>query len=155
MTLEGIWFAVKEAAFPLLIGLFVFGSIFTEKPFFKSLLLNPAAFQVEKILEITKEKQADLKLHLLMKKLTALLSLSFLLSAVLNFVLAIRIFTPLASGLTEIQKQEILNEQLSQMTLYSLVIILVPSMVFLAAILYYAFKEIRKITGLRWEELVK
>ena len=90
-----------------------------------------------------------------MQHLTQLLSISFLLSAILNFVLAIYIFTPLAQGLSESQKQEVLNEQLSQMTLYSLGVILVPSMVFLGALIFYAFKKINAITGLTTEELLK
>ena len=36
LTLGGIWFAVKEAAFPLLIGCFVLASSFTKNPFFQS-----------------------------------------------------------------------------------------------------------------------
>src|SRR5690606_9285377 len=51
MTLEGIWFAVKEAAFPLLIGCFVLASSFTQNPFFQSLFLNPNAFDVSKVEE--------------------------------------------------------------------------------------------------------
>lgn len=155
LTLEGIWFAVKEAAFPFLIGCFVFGSSFTATPFFETLFLNPSTFNVEKIensLETTEKKDLFAKL---MAHLTQLLSISFLLSAILNFVLAIYIFTPIAETTAETQKQEILNEQLSQMTLYSLGVILIPSMLFLAALIYYAFKRINKITGLNTEDLLK
>src|SRR5690606_8442337 len=41
LALEGIWFAIKEAGFPLLIGVFVLGSAFTSKPFIKTMFLNP------------------------------------------------------------------------------------------------------------------
>lgn len=155
LTLDGLWFAVKEAAFPLLIGLFVLGSSFTSNPFFKSLFLNPATFDVQKVEDqlVTEEKRQDFSI--LMKNLTRWLSLSFLLSAFLNFILAIRIFTPLAQDLTENQRQEILNEQLSQVTLYSLGVILVPSMVFLGALLYYSFKKIHGLTGLTADDLLK
>lgn len=154
MALGGIWFAVKEAAFPLLIGAFVFGSSWSKKPFFQTLFMNPNTFDIGKMeskLETVEQKN---NFSELMKKATLWLSISFLMSAVLNFILAIKIFTPLAANLTELQKQETLNEQLSQMTLYSLVVILVPSMIFLGSLLFYTFKKINHITGLTTDDLL-
>jgi len=155
LTLGGIWFAIKEASFPLLIGFFVLASSFTKNPFFQSLFLNPTTFDTEKVesrLDTIDKKQDFFKL---MQNLTRWLSLSFLLSAFLNFILAIQIFTPLAETLSESQKQELLNEQLSQMTLYSLGVILVPSMIFLGALLYYSFKKINALTGLNTDDLLR
>lgn len=155
LALEGIWFAVKEAAFPLLIGAFVLGSSFTQKPFFQSLFLNPTTFDIDRVESQLNSEEKKQEFFRLMLNLTRWLSLSFLLSAVLNFALAYKIFTPLASHLSETEKQQMLNEQLSQMTLYSLGVILVPSMIFLAALLFYAFKKITALTGLKTDELLK
>lgn len=155
LTLGGIWFAVKEAAFPLLIGAFVFASSFTKSPFFQTLFLNPTTFHTDKVEERLDSEVKRKDFDVLMRHLTKLLSISFLLSAALNFFLAIYIFTPLADTLSEPQKQEALNEQLSQMTLYSMVVILVPSMIFLASLIFYAFKKIHGITGLTTDELLK
>lgn len=155
MTLGGIWFALKEAAFPLLIGAFVFGSSFTKSPFFQTLFLNPTTFHTDKVEERLNTEEKRQSFSSLMRHLTKLLSVSFLLSAALNFFLAIYIFTPLGDSLTELQKQEALNEQLSKMTLYSMVVILVPSMIFLATLIFYAFKKIHGITGLTTDELLK
>ena len=83
-----------------------------------------------------------------------LMSISFLMSATLNFFLALHIFTPFAETLTDLQKQEVLNEQLSRMTLYSLVVILVPSMIFLGSLLFYTFKKIHALTGLTSDDLL-
>ncbi len=155
LTLGGIWFALKEAAFPLLIGCFVLGSSFTSSPFFQSLFLNPKTFDIEKVEAKLDDESKKKDFLVLMKKLTQLLSVSFLISALLNFFLALYIFTPLAETLNEVQKQELLNEQLSQMTLYSLGVILVPSMIFLGALLFYSFKKINDLTGLSAEDLLK
>lgn len=155
LTLGGIWFALKEAAFPLLIGCFVLGSSFTASPFFQSLFLNPKTFDIEKVEAKLDDDSKKKDFLVLMKKLTQLLSVSFLISALLNFFLALYIFTPLADTLSEVQKQELLNEQLSKMTLYSLGVILVPSMIFLGALLYYSFKKINDLTGLSAEDLLK
>jgi hypothetical protein len=154
LSLGGIWFAIKEAAFPLLIGAFVFGSSWSKKPFFQTLFMNPNTFDVKKVEERLETEEKKQSFSDLMKKATLLLSISFIMSAVLNFVLALRIFTPLAETLTELQKQELLNEQLSQMTLYSMVVILVPSMVFLGSLLFYTFKKINAITGLSTDDLL-
>ncbi|MBY0451574.1 MAG: hypothetical protein K2P92_00980, partial [Bdellovibrionaceae bacterium] len=142
MTLEGMWFAIKEAAFPLLIGAFVLGSSFTTKPFFQTVFLNPTTFNVDKVEEKLSTEEKKNEFFILMQNLTKWLSVSFLLSSVLNFVLAIYIFTPLSETLTSSEKQEVLNEQLSQMHLYSLGVILVPSMLFLGTLIFFAFKKI-------------
>jgi hypothetical protein len=155
LTLEGFWFAVKEAAFPLLIGFFVLGSSFTKSPFFQTIFLNPTTFNVDAVEEKLNSDQKKTDFAKLMKYLTQWLSLSFLLSAILNFSLALYIFKPLSSDLTELQKQEMLNEQLSHMTAYSLVVILIPSMIFLGTLIFFAFRKITKLTGLSTEELLK
>lgn len=155
LTLDGVWFAVKEASFPLLIGAFVLASSYSKKPFFTSLFLNPSTFDIEKIETQLQTESKKTEFEKLMQHLTRWLSVSFLLSAALNFFLAIYIFKPLSLELTDTQKQEQLNEQLSQMTLYSLVVILIPSVIFLAAILYYSFKKIHQITGLTADDLMK
>ena len=155
LTLEGFWFAVKEAAFPLLIGFFVLGSSFTKSPFFQTIFLNPTTFNVDAVEERLNSDQKKTDFAKLMKYLTRWLSLSFLLSAILNFSLALYIFKPLSSDLTDLQKQEILNEQLSHMTAYSLVVILIPSMIFLGTLIFFAFRKITKLTGLSTEQLLK
>lgn len=155
LALGGIWFAVKEAAFPLLIGCFVLGSSYTKQPFFKTVFLNPQTFHVEKVEEKLDNDEKKQSFFELMQLMTRWLSVSFLLSATLNFLLAHHIFQPLAESLSDQQKQEILNEQLSRMTLYSMGVILVPSMIFLGSLLFFAFKKIRELTGLNTEDFLK
>lgn len=154
LALGGIWFAVKEAAFPLLIGVFVFGSAWSQKPFFQTLFMNPNTFDVAKVEAQLQSDEKRQNFSLLMKRATLWLSISFLMSAILNFVLALRIFTPLSDTLNELQKQELLNEQLGQMTAYSLGVILVPSMIFLGTLLFYTFKKIHQLTGLSTDDLL-
>jgi len=153
LALGGIWFALKEAIFPLLIGIFVYVSSYGSTPFFETLFLNPAAFQVEKIQKIISEKNAQNEFKELIIHSTRWLSMSFLMSALLNFVLAVYIFTPIDESLKIEVRQELLNQQLSQMTLYSFIVILAPSIVFLGGILYFAFNKLKKMTGLNTDEL--
>lgn len=154
LALGGIWFAIKEAAFPLLIGIFVLISSWSKKPFFKTLFMNPATFDIALIESKLESEDKRTSFELLMKHTTQLLSLSFLMSAILNFLLSLRIFTPLPTDIPDIQKQQLLNEQLGQMTLYSMGVILVPSILFLGGIMYYTFSRINKLTGLKTDDLI-
>ncbi len=154
LALGGIWFAIKEAAFPLLIGGFVLGSIWTKKPFFQTLFMNPSTFDVDKVEARLETEEKKAQFSKLMKNATLFLSISFVMSATLNFILALRIFIPFTEGLTQDQKQALLNEQLSQMTMYSMGVILIPSMLFLGTILFFTFKKIHAITGLTSDDLL-
>jgi hypothetical protein len=153
--LSGIWFSIKEAFFPLLIGLFVIFSAFTAKPFVQTLLLNPQLMKLDLIdAKLAEKNSLDLfRIHL--RNSTLLLAASFFLSAILNFVLAQRIFLPLDSMADAEAKAIQLNQQIAEMTSYSTIVIMVPSMIFLIFILWYLLSGIRKITGLKTEDFLK
>jgi hypothetical protein len=131
----------------------VLGSSFTTKPFFKAMFLNPAAFNVSQINEKLDSEDKKTNFEKLMKISTQWLSVSFLVSAVLNFVLSLYIFKPLDDALSVTEKQALLNQQLSQMTMTSMAVILIPMMIFVGSILYFAFRKTTKITGLAMDEL--
>jgi hypothetical protein len=153
--LSGIWFSIKEAFFPLLIGCFVIFSAFTSKPFVQTLLLNPQLMKLDLIDEKLTEKNALDVFRIHLRNSTLLLAASFFLSAFLNFVLAQRIFTPLDAMMDETARGIKLNEQIAEMTSYSTVVIMVPSMIFLIFILWHLLSGIRKITGLKTEDFLK
>jgi hypothetical protein len=152
--LTGIWFAVKEAAFPALIGLFVFASSWTGNPFVKKLFMNPQVMNLEliesRLLETGRERFNDL-----LKRSTLLFSGSFLVSAILNFGLAYYIFTDLPATLTEEEKSNLLNEQIAEMTQWSFVVIMIPSMIILGGILWYLIQGLEKTTGLPKDQLFR
>jgi hypothetical protein len=154
MNLGGMWFAAKEAFFPLLIGIAVAASAYTQKPFIKTLIYTPKVFNIDRInQEITSRNANDLfQGHL--KNSTLFLSVSFLVSALLNFALAIRVFKPL-EGLDEIARQETLNSQIADMHIYSTFVIMIPMMIFLIAILFYFIKGLTRITQIKSDDLMK
>lgn len=152
--LHGIWFAVKEAAFPLLVGLFVLGSAFTKNPFISTLFLNPQLIDVEKLKSRLAEKNAEGAFQELLKKSTLWISLSFAFSAVCNFVLAVRIFEPINAALDAEAQSLILNEQIADMTTWSMAVIMLPSIIFLVGIFIYLTKGIQKLSGLGEDELL-
>ncbi|MBX2986638.1 MAG: hypothetical protein KF802_01965 [Bdellovibrionaceae bacterium] len=151
----GFWFAVKEAAFPFLIGLFVLGSSWTRKPAVQTIFLNPNLFQLERMQESIRQHGREAEFSQLLRDSTRWLALSFFFSAVLNFALASRIFIDLPLDLPADARSARLNEQIAQMTQWSMLVILVPSMAFLMGILYFVIRRIRQITGLSDDEFMK
>ena len=151
----GIWFAIKEAAFPSLVGLFVLASSWTKKPFMGLLLLNPQVMQVEKLEQTLKDRRAELSFHELLKIGTRLLSLSFFISATCNFVLASQIFSEIDPALDEAKKSLVLNQQIATMTGWAALMIVLPSMILLTILLFYLLKRLEKITGESWQAFMK
>lgn len=152
--IHGIWFAVKEAAFPLLVGLFVFGSAFTKNPFIATLFLNPQLINVDRLQSGLAERNNQAAFKDLLRKATMWISVSFLFSAILNFVLAARIFGPIDAQLSGEAQSVILNEQIAKMTTWSMLVIALPSMVFLVGIFLYLSRNMQRLSGLTEDELL-
>ena len=91
MQLEGIWFALKEALFPLLMGLAVFCTIYTKSPFIKTISHN--ILNMPLINQKVQEAHKQDELLILFKNSTLIFALSFLISSLLNFILALWIFS--------------------------------------------------------------
>lgn len=155
LQLEGIWFAFKEAGFPFLIGCFVLASSFREQPFLKMMLFDTGALNTEDIAAATQKHQTESAFLDLLKRATLFFSFTFFFSALLNFVLAYRIFVQIPTDLPEIQRSEILNQQIATMTWQGYVVIFVPSIVLFFVILFFFFRKLSQLTGLKFDQLVK
>jgi len=152
---EGHWFAIKEAAFPTVIGLFVLASAFFGKPLINMLINNESLIETEKIKSKLDEFGTQKKYQKHLKTSTIYFSLSFFFSAILNYILAIRIFTEIPKELEKSVREQILNQQIADMTWKGYVVILIPSMVILALVLMHLFKGVKKYTGLSVNEIMK
>ena len=153
--LGGIWFCIKEAAFPFLIACFIFGSAFTKKPFIESFLLNPNLINTDLVEQKLMERNANTEFHLHLRSSTIYLSLSFFLSSLINYFLARTVFIPLDPALNSTNRAIILNEQIAKMTGQSFLVIMLPSMLVLMGILWYLIHGIKKHTGLKTEEILR
>lgn len=153
LKLEGFWFAVKEAAFPLVIGIAVFWSAFTEKPFVKMILFNNNIVKLDLINNKLSElgHHSEFKNHL--KVLTMLLAGSFLFSAILNYGLARYIFVEIPKTLPELEQSVILNAQIAKMTWLSFIVIALPSLVLTVGIFWYMLKGVKRYTGLEFNDI--
>lgn len=149
MRLEGFWFAVKEATFPLIIGLITLHSIRWRQNLAERILMTDMLWNMDKIhqtLEMgTNNKKKDFQK--LLHKTTLIIAASFFLSACLNFTLAY-VLLKSPAGTPEF------NQELASMQLLSYPIIVLPCLVLLSISILMLLSSLPKITGLRLEELL-
>lgn len=140
------WVAIKEAAVPLVIGGFVLFSLRTPFPVVRKLLYNEMIFDTEKIESrlVTEEQKADFDQNFV--KATYWMAASFLVSAVLNYALAVAI-------VKSPPDTEAFNEELGKMIALSFPVIAVPSTLVMFVALWMLIKGIQRITGLGFEDL--
>ena len=141
------WFAIKEAAIPLILGLAVVISLKTPYPLIRTLLYNPEIMDVDRVQLALKEHGAEKDFEKLLTTCTWLLAGSFLLSAVLNFILA-RWIVVSPSG------TDAFNEEVSKMMAWSWPVIAIPSMAIMIVALFKLMAGIKRMTGLELEQVL-
>jgi hypothetical protein len=141
------WFAVKEAAIPLLLGVAVVVSLKTPYPLIRTLLYNPEILDVDKVHVALVKHDSESAFEQLLVKCTWLLALSFLVSGVLNFVLA-RWIVVSPSG------SDAFNSEVSKMMAWSWPVIVIPSMVIMMIALWMLLGGIKRMTGLELEDVL-
>jgi len=139
------WLAVKEAGVPLVIGLVIL--VFRRRyPFVEKLLHE--AIDYDKVHNDLKEKNLLDVFQKRIDKGTYLVVASFLLSSVLNYILAITIVTA-QPGTEEF------TVQLGKMTALSFPVIALPSLIVLTAAMFYIVIGITKLTGFDLDTIMK
>lgn len=141
LKLDPQWLAVKEAAVPALIGLVVMGSNWTRWPLIRVLVFNPTLFDVARVEQALRERGTSVPFELRLRTGTMMLAGTFFFSAVMNYVLARWIVT--SPGGTEA-----FNEELGRLTLVSYPAIALPSMVMMAALMFWLARGAKALTGL-------
>jgi hypothetical protein len=140
------WMIAKETAIPLIMGLVVLFSERTKFPlvqvFFKQMM------DLEKIRNAFAEKASGERFDKMMNLASRGFASSFLLSAILNYILAVRIL----SG--EPGTQEF-TESLGRMTALSFPVITIPMMIVMGGLMFYLIKTIQTVTQLDFEQFLK
>ena len=147
MQVDGVWFACKEAAIPGIIALVTLGSLKTSKPLVKLMLYNERVINlaaVETALDLRGTRAGFKKL---MISTTLMLSFSFIVSSILNFVLAIWILKSPAGT-------PAFNEELGRMMALSYPVIVVPSLLVMMIAVAMLVRGLKKLTGLDMEQII-
>jgi hypothetical protein len=147
LQLPRFWFIIKETAIPLLIGLAVFGSLWTRYPLIRALVFSREIFDVDLITSRLQERGTTARMDATLRHATAFLSLSFFISALLNFILASH-FVQTEPSIDPAA----FNAEVGAMTGWSYVVIAVPSMLFMFGILWWVVRGIRLHAGLSFDE---
>ena len=141
------YLAIKEAMIPALIGIATLISLKTPYPLVKTFLYNDMVMQTDKVDAELMARDNKSAFEQALKNATYLLAGSFLLSAILNYTLAKWIVTAQAGT-------EAFNDQLGTMTLLSYPVIVLPSMILMIVAMVYLFKQIKKLTGFGFEDVL-
>ena len=139
--------AVKEAAVPSLFAVAIVVSSLVGRPIVGVFLLNPDFFDTAKIDTAVAEKGAKNAFDALMMRGTLLLAFSFVVSAVLNYILA-RAIIHSESG------TEAFNVELGRLHLISYPVVALPATLVGMLALWHVVAGVRKLTGLTMEEVM-
>lgn len=140
------WIAYKEASVPFLIGVAVLVSMRTRFPLVRKILYNEDLLDMEKIEQRLSLHNAKQQMEMVLQKASYLVAASFLLSTVLNFSLA-KILIKSPSGTTAFA------EELGRMTALSYPVIALPSTLVLLVAMWWTYRKMGQLTGLKFEEL--
>lgn len=148
LQIDNHWLAVKEATIPALIGLAVLASVKTKYPLIKALFYNDLIVDTKKVdheLEAHNNKSA---FDSLVVRSTMILASSFLISSILNYILAkvIVVSDPGSAAY---------NQELGKMMAMSYPVIVIPSMIVMGFAFWYLYRGIKRLTGLNAESIFK
>ncbi len=141
------WIAIKEASIPSIIGLGILLSMKTSSPLVQELLYNENVINVDLVDRKLETDNHRSEFKKLMRDASIVLSLSFLLSAILNYALA-HIVLKSKPGTPEFV------EELGRMHFLSWPVIVVPSTLILFFALWRLLKGLEKLTGLAQDEIL-
>lgn len=146
MKTDNLWFAVKEAAIPLLLGLAIPISLRTKQPLIREMLYNDQVLDTHRIGTALAEKGSEAGFDQELRKASWLLAGSFFLSAVLNYFLARWLVTATPGSPEHVA-------QIGKLNWVSWPVIVVPSMAIMMIALFRLLKGLERLTGLKGEEL--
>ena len=147
LQLDPSYIAIKEALIPGLIGVVVLASQYTRFPLVKKLLLNGELLDTDKLYQQLQLQQNRPLFEQKVARAGYVVAASFLVSSVLNYVLAKAIVVSMP-GTTAYA------EELGRMTWLSYPVIVLPSMLMMLGAIWYIFSQIGKLTGKPLEEFI-
>jgi len=142
------YIAYKEALIPSFFAVATILSSYTKYPLIRTFLYNDTFMDTDKVADRLTELDRHREFDQMMIKATWMLASSFVLSAILNYALAKWIVVAETGT-------DAFNDQLGTMNLYSYPVIVLPCMVITIFALFYVFKHIQRITGLKMEEVMR
>lgn len=146
MKADVVWFAVKEAAIPLMLGVVVLFSVRTKRPLVRELLWNDQVIDTARVESVLEERGQRAAFEALLRRASFGLAVSFLLSAILNFALA-RYLLKSIPGTVEF------NAELGRMNGLSWPVIVIPTTIVTMIVFWRLIGGLTRLTGLTAEQI--
>ncbi len=144
---DPIWFAMKEVAIPLVLGLAIPLTLKTKQPLVRTLLYNDQLMDTARIHGALESRGTTVDFEALLKRTSWILAASFIASGVVNFVLARWLLTaPLGTAT--------FNDQLGKMHWISWPVVFLPMLAVLMFAMLRLMRGVEKLTGLTNDEIL-
>ncbi len=147
-----ILFGLKEASIPLILGLAVIGSHFTNSPLLRVFLYSDSLFDIPKIERRVDEIKARERYQQVLFQATLMFAGSFFISTVMNFGLALYFLGDLDHAAAN--ARELYNARVAKLTGWGFAVIGVPILIFLFFTLRRLLKGLGALTGFKDDELM-
>jgi hypothetical protein len=148
LEIDPKYIAIKEAAIPAVFGIATLISLKTKYPLVRIFLFNDMVMKTDKVHEALEQRGAELLFERALIIASVMLAGSFFLSSLLNYILA-RIILVSPPG------TEAFNAELGKMTALSFPVIALPAMLVMMAALFYLFRQIKLLTQLDLEDILR
>jgi hypothetical protein len=144
----GMWFAIKDAVLPTVLGLTVLASLKSKSPLVKELFFNEQFIDLPRVETAlaTREKQADAEA--LVRRASIWLAVTFIATAPVSFALALFVLRA-PPGTPEF------NAQLGKMHWLALLVVAVPSVAATMVVFTKLISGLQQLTGLTQEEIFR
>lgn len=148
LNLSAVWFAVKEAAFPVFLGLAFPLSFAWGKPLVTELLLNPQVINHSLLQESLDTTGKQVAFRQLLKKASWVLLGTMMLSAVANAMLVLYYLEGTVPG------TEAYTQAIGRQNWVGFIVIGVPMMGAMMALLFWMLGRLQALTGLERDDLM-
>ncbi|MEI6656639.1 MAG: VC0807 family protein [Verrucomicrobiota bacterium] len=148
----GVLFGIKEALIPLMLGIAILFSHRTANPLIRVFLYNGSIFDIPKIEGRIGELGVEAGYKQLLLGATRLFAASFFLSSAMNLALAQWFFRGFDA--TAVDALEVYNGIIARITGWGFAVIGLPILAFLFCTLMRLLAGLRRLTGLKDDELM-
>lgn len=145
---DGMWFAIKDAVVPTVIGLTVLASLRAKNPLIRELFYNEQVIDVEKVDAALTQNNSHAEFELALRRASIALALTFIATAPISFALARYV-------LRSPPGTPAFNAELGRMHWLVLPVIAVPSMAALMIVFSRLIKRLEALTGLTQDEIFR
>jgi hypothetical protein len=144
----GIWFAIKDAVLPTVLGLTVLASLKSKTPLVKELFFNEQFIDLPRVESALAARSMQTEFEALLRRASLGLAVTFIATAPISFALALYVLRS-PPGTPEF------NAELGKMHWLALLVIAVPSVAATMVVFTKLIGGLERLTGLTQDEIFR